>query len=104
MANERKRPKATAIGDAIAGFLSSSGMGSRVEQAQVVLRWADLVGPRIAAVSRAVSVTQDHVLLVAVNSHPWMTELSMMERELLEAVNRVTPATPVRQIRFQLTR
>jgi predicted nucleic acid-binding Zn ribbon protein len=103
MKSDSKR-KASPIADAIAGFLSSSGMRPRVEQAQVVLRWAELVGPRIAAVSKALSVTADNVLLVAVNSHPWMTELSMMERDLLEVVNRVTPATPVRQIRFQLMR
>jgi predicted nucleic acid-binding Zn ribbon protein len=102
MTREKARP--TAIGDAIARFLSGSGLGRRVDQAQVVVQWAELVGPQIAAVTRALAVTQDNILLVAVNSHPWMTELSMMERELLEAVNRATPATPVRQIRFQLTR
>ncbi|MEP7347308.1 MAG: DUF721 domain-containing protein [Gemmatimonadaceae bacterium] len=102
MPKDKQRP--TAIGEAIARFLSGSGMGTRVEQAQAVLQWADLVGPQIAGVTEARSVTQDGVLLVAVNSHPWMTELSMMERELLEAINQAIPATPVRQIRFQLTR
>ena len=102
MANDNSRP--TALGEAIARFLRGSGLGPRVEQAQVVMQWAELVGPQIAAVSRALAVTQDNILLVAVNSHPWMTELSMMERELLEVVNRATPTTPVRQIRFQLVR
>lgn len=99
-----QKPRPVAIGEAITRFLSGSGLGTRVEQAQVVMRWAELVGPRIAAVTKALSVTQDSVLLVAVNSHPWMTELSMMQRELLEVVNRATPAAPVREIRFQLTR
>ena len=102
MSKEKQRP--TAIGEAIARFLSGSGLGARVEQAQVVMQWPELVGPQIAAVSKALSVTQDSVLLVAVNSHPWMTELSMMERELLEVINNAVPATPIRQIRFQLTR
>ena len=102
MSREKQGP--TSIGEAIARFLSSSGLGARVEQAQVVTQWAELVGPQIAAVSKALAVTPDNVLLVAVNSHPWMSELSMMERELLEVINRAAPAAPVRQIRFQLTR
>ena len=101
---DRNKARPTAIGEAIARFLKGSGLGPRAEQAQVVLQWAELVGPQIAAVTEARSVTQDSVLLVAVNSHPWMTELSMMERELLEVINRAMPATPVRQIRFLLTR
>ncbi|MBV6521122.1 MAG: hypothetical protein MNPFHGCM_01249 [Gemmatimonadaceae bacterium] len=102
--NDSKSRPASPIGEAISGFLSGSGLGTRVSQAQVVLRWSELVGPRIAAVSRALAVTADGVLLVAVTSHPWMTELSLLERELLDAINRAAPSTPVRQIRFQLAR
>ena len=102
MAKEKQRPEA--IGAAIARFLNTSGLGARVEQAQIVAKWPELVGAEIAAVTQALSVTPDGVLMVAVRSHPWMNELSMMERELLAVVNQAMPATPIKQIRLHLTR
>lgn len=98
------KPRASPIGAAVQSFLKSSGLGGRVQQADVVTRWGELVGPEIAAATQAISVSPNSVLLVAVRSHAWMTELSLLERELLEAVNRATPAAPIRQIRFQLAR
>ncbi len=102
MPNEKRRP--SKIADAVKGFLSESGLGIRVQQAEVVQLWPRLVGPEIASVTQALAVSPDGVLFVAVRSHAWMSELSMMERELLEVVNRATPSAPLKGIRLQLAR
>ncbi|MFN8571906.1 MAG: DUF721 domain-containing protein [Gemmatimonadaceae bacterium] len=102
MPNDRRPP--STIADALKGFLKQSGLGVRVQQAEVVQLWPQLVGPEIAGATQALAVSPDGVLFVAVRSHAWMNELSMMERELLEVVNRVTPTAPLRGIRLQLAR
>jgi predicted nucleic acid-binding Zn ribbon protein len=98
---ERKR-KPIALADALGGFLEKSGLARRVEQATVVEQWPELVGPQIAGVTKALSITSDGTLFVAVSSHAWMTELSLMEPQLLRSVNARTDQAPIRKIRFRL--
>ena len=78
------------------------GLAKRVEQASAVDDWAAAVGAQIAAVSTALSVTPDGTLFVAVATHAWMTELSLLEPELLAALNRGEGRQRVRKIRFRL--
>ena len=81
------------ISAAISQFLEQSGLRDRVEQAAVVPEWPTLVGAQIAAVTEPLSVTADGVLFVAVRTHAWMTELSLLEPELLASLNRSGRAT-----------
>src|SRR5215203_1452227 len=98
--NKRPQP----ISAAISQFLEQSGIRERVEQAAVVPEWPKLVGSQIAAVTEPMSVTADGVLFVAVRTHAWMSELSLMEPELLASLNREGGRQPVRKIRWQLMR
>lgn len=102
MTEKKRRP--VAIGDALMGFLKRSGLARRVEQAEVVNRWPELVGPQIAAATTALSVTPDGTLFVAVSTHAWMTELSLMEPQLLAALSASAGPGKVRKLRFQLRR
>ena len=103
MGNERsKRPQQ--ISSAISQFLDESGLRQRVEQASVVPDWPQLVGPQISAVTEPLSVTADGVLFVAVRTHAWMSELSLLEPELLTTLNRRKDRPPVKKIRWQLMR
>lgn len=92
------------ISEAIARFLDESGLRERVEQASVVPEWPGLVGEQIAAVTEPLMVTADGVLFVAVRTHAWMSELSLLEPEVLAALNRREGRPPVRKIRWQLMR
>ena len=92
------------ISAAISKFLDQAGIRDRVEQATVVPEWPKLVGSQIAAVTEPMSVTADGVLFVAVRTHAWMSELSLMEPELLASLNRAGGRQPVRKIRWQLMR
>ena len=102
MTDRRSRP--TPLGDVLANVLAQAGIAARVEQAAVVPEWASLVGAQIAAVTEPMSITGDGTLFVAVQSHGWMTELSLMEPVLLEALNRRAGALPIQKIRMVLKR
>ena len=106
---ERRKPgekpqPAASIGEALASYLTQSGLAARVEQAAVVPEWESLVGPQIAAVTEPMSVTGDGTLFVAVASHGWMTELSLLEPALLEALNRRAGSLSIKRIRMVLKR
>ena len=94
----------TSIAEALASYLSQSGLARRVDQAGVVPEWASLVGPQIAAVTHPLSVTQDGLLFVAVTTHGWMSELSLLEPELLRKLNAKPGRQPVERIRWLLHR
>lgn len=96
----RRRP--TALGDVLAGVLQRSGLADRVEQAALLPEWAELVGPQIAAVTEPRSVTADGTLWVAVRTHAWMSELSLLEPELLRKLATRPLRSPIRRIRWVL--
>ena len=97
-----KRRKPERVSDVIAGYLRQSGLAARVDQAAVIPEWPSLVGAQVAAVTEPRSVTPDGTLFVWVTTNAWMTELSLLEPELLRALNSNTDRTPVRRIRWQL--
>jgi predicted nucleic acid-binding Zn ribbon protein len=97
-----KRRKPERVSDVIAGFLKQSALGARVDQASVIPEWPSLVGPQVAAVTEPRSVTPDGTLFVWVTTNAWMTELSLLEPELLRALNAKPDRKPVRRIRWQL--
>lgn len=102
MSDKKRRPEA--IGDVLKSYLKESGLEARVEQVAVIPEWAALVGSKIAAVAEPLFITTDATLFIAVRSNPWMTELQLMEPELLRAINAVAGRLPVRRLRFQLMR
>jgi predicted nucleic acid-binding Zn ribbon protein len=83
--NEPRRP--ASLADALASYLRRSGFAKRVQQAEVVDAWAELVGPQIAAVTAPESVTQDGVLRVRVATAAWANELSLMTPRILARLN-----------------
>jgi predicted nucleic acid-binding Zn ribbon protein len=99
--SERRR-KPERVADVLAGYLKESGLAARVDQAAVIPEWAALVGAQVAAVTQPRSVTPDGTLFVFVTTNAWMTELSLLEPELLRALNSNPDRTPVRRIRWQL--
>lgn len=92
------------LGDALASFMRQSGLAERVRQTDVISRWAELVGPDVAAATKAISISEDGTLFAVARTTSWLNELTFMERELLESLNRVTGSKPVRRIRWALMR
>jgi predicted nucleic acid-binding Zn ribbon protein len=79
--------KPTPLTDALASYLKQSGFSKRLQQAEVVEAWPDLVGPQIAAVTAPDSVTPDGVLRVRVATAAWATELGLMTPKILARIN-----------------
>ena len=105
MTERPARPsRPTPLSDLLAGVLAEAGVTERVAQAAVVPEWPRLVGAQIAEVTEPLSVSADGTLWVAVRSHGWMTELSLLEPELLRALNARGDRPPVRRIRLTLQR
>jgi predicted nucleic acid-binding Zn ribbon protein len=102
MSPAKKQP--SALGDVLAGVLKNSGVAARIEQAGIIPEWATLVGAQIATVTIPQSIAADGTLFVAVTTNAWMMELSMMEPELLRALNTKEGRAPVRKIRWLLQR
>ncbi len=102
MPERPKKPEP--LGGALSRFLEQSGLAPRIEQAGVVPEWPSLVGGQVASVTEPLMVTADGTLFVAVKTNAWMTELSLMEPELLRAINTKPDRPPVHKIRWQLMR
>ena len=102
MTQKKRRPKA--VGDVVKDVLSQAGIGDRIAQATVIPEWRSLVGEQIANATEPLSVTPQGTLFVAVKSNAWMTELSLMEPELLRRLNERTGRLQIKRIRWQIQR
>lgn len=100
MTPAKKRP--AALGDVLAAVMQKAGIAARVEQAGIIPEWASLVGASIAAVSEPQSIAANGTLFVLVTTNAWMMELSLMEPELLRALNAKPGRTAVTKIRWLL--
>ncbi|HEY9449356.1 MAG TPA: DUF721 domain-containing protein [Gemmatimonadaceae bacterium] len=85
-----KRSKPEKIANVLSSFLEQSGLAARVDQAAIIPEWEQLVGAQIASVTTPVMISRDGTLFVAVRTSAWMQELSLMEPQLLRALNART--------------
>jgi predicted nucleic acid-binding Zn ribbon protein len=100
MTPAKKKP--ASLGDVLADVIRAAGIEQRVEQAGIIPEWSALVGANIATVTEPQSIAADGTLFVHVTTNAWMMELSMMEPELLRALNAKPGRTPVKKIRWLL--
>ena len=70
---------------------------------RAVEEWGQIVGPRIAKHTRAVSF-RDGVLQVEVDGSAWMHELGFLKRDLVRKVNRHLGSARVRDVRLVVPR
>ena len=94
-----KPSKLTPLGEALGAWLRKRGLVRRLDLATVVEEWPRLVGPQIAAVTRAESVTADGVLWVRVTTSAWANELSLMAPGILARLNQGRTGK-IREIRW----
>jgi predicted nucleic acid-binding Zn ribbon protein len=101
---EKKKRKPRKLGDVMSDVLKKSGLADRVAQATIIPDWPSIVGPQIARVTEPLSVTPQGTLFVAVTTNAWMTELSLLEPDLLRRLNQRTGRLSIRKIRWQIQR
>jgi predicted nucleic acid-binding Zn ribbon protein len=89
------------IGDVLNDVLEDAGVLRQFERLGVLDLWPEIVGERVAQVTRARNV-DDTTLVVEVRSSAWLMELNMMKGDLLERVNEHAPETPMDRLVFVL--
>jgi predicted nucleic acid-binding Zn ribbon protein len=94
----------TKLSDVVASVLQHAGLTDRVAQASVIPEWPALVGGQIASVTEPLLLQQDGTLCVAVTTHAWMQELTLLEPQLLAALNRDPARPPIARLRWMLRR
>jgi len=80
------RNEPTRLGELVKPFLREKGMERQVERVEVLEAWPELVGERLAEVTRAAGLAEG-TLFVEVRSSAWLMELNMMKSEVLARVN-----------------
>ena len=91
----RRAPRPAA--DAIREVLGDTA--PRTLLAEVQTAWVGVCGDAVAAEARPVA-ERDGVVTVACRSATWASELDLMQAALLERLNAVVGAGPVRGLRF----
>lgn len=82
------------------GVLQDCGLDGRLNERAPLLAWREIVGPEIAAQSRAVDL-EAGVLVLEADHGAWRQELSLLLPEILEKFNaRFGPGT-VTEIRWR---
>lgn len=82
--------------------LKRAGLEGRIQEGRIFEKWAEIVGPRVAAQTRPRAIRKG-VLLVETTSAAWSNELTMLKPQFLNALKRVVGPNVVREIKFQIT-
>ena len=95
----KKNEGPSQVRETLQKYLEKAGMQEKIEAASVVPEWAELVGEGIAGVTTPLRVSSG-VLIVAVRSSAWLSELKLMEREIIRRVNGDRKRGRITAIRF----
>jgi predicted nucleic acid-binding Zn ribbon protein len=87
------------LGNALAELLSGLGIESNVKRHEVIALWPDIAGDRIAAISTAIRV-EGQILVVKVDNCTWRNELLYVKQSLLEKISGAVGNNIVKDIRF----
>jgi hypothetical protein len=96
---QRGHAEVSPIGALLARWLSQKQLTAELRPYQIVGRWRELVGERIAARTRPRG-RKDGVLTVAVASASWLNELSFLRTDLVARINEILGEGWVRSVRL----
>lgn len=80
--------------------LKDMNIGGKVRNWQVVDKWEEIVGPKIARHAKAVSVDSEN-LFVTVDNPVWQSQLFMMKSEILKKVRKLDMR--IKDVRFMIS-
>jgi predicted nucleic acid-binding Zn ribbon protein len=95
----RGKTKPVRLDQAVGEYLGRHGLAKRIDLASAADRWAEVVGPQVAAATEAESVTADGVLWIRVSSSSWANEISLMAPRILARLN-ANRTGRIREIRY----
>ena len=88
-----------AIGSIVEAKLRELGYLAPCRELDVVRRWPEIVGEKIAGVSEC-SRVDNGVLYVRVSSASWRQEICYIKPHILETIKKETSCTSIRDIVF----
>jgi hypothetical protein len=88
----------TPIGEIVDGLMRERAFARGVPIGQLANAWSTVVGPRLAAESRPVSL-DGGVLVVAATDGPWGAQVRFLAREIRDKANSALGSTLVAQVR-----
>ncbi len=97
--SESRIRRAEKIGDVLSRTLKHLGLTQRLNEADVVRLFPEIVGAKIAEKAHAVSINKG-ILRVKVSSAVWRQELNFTRVEMIEKLNAALGANVVREIHF----
>ena len=101
MVKKKQKNDVVHIGDIMAGVLKTCRHDSDVELSQVWNLWDDAVGDTIAKNARP-EAFKGRLLLVRVNSSPWMHHLQFLKKDIIKKVNTALGKDLVQEIKFKI--
>lgn len=97
----RKKEPFASVGDILGKWLKGRKWDSKLRQYSLFSRWPEIVGTKIASKSRP-ALWREETLVVEVQNSVWLTELRMMEPEILEKIRGACPEIAIKKIRFTI--
>jgi predicted nucleic acid-binding Zn ribbon protein len=91
------------IGSVLDRVLADLGLKPALQGWRAVEAWPTVVGPRLAARTRAVAF-RDGTLHVEVDGSAWLHEIGFLKRDLLRRLHDVLGANEVKDLRFMTAR
>lgn len=86
-------------GELVAGLLARLGLADRLQEQAALARWPELVGPEVAARSKALRI-REGVLYVQVTSAAWSQELRFLKARIIASFDAALGPGLVKDIRF----
>ena len=75
------------IGSLVESLLAECGYLSACKEQEILVRWAEIAGSAVAAVTECTRA-EDGVLYVRVLTSPWRQELTYLKPQLLDKIKR----------------
>ena len=92
-----------AVSSVLARVLRKFDLEGELHGWRAVEEWPQLVGPRLARHTRAVSF-REGTLIVEVEGSAWMHELSFLKRDVIREINHRLGSERIRDVRFVMPR
>lgn len=87
------------LGGYLGASLDNLGLTQRILEHQALGKWADVVGPQIAASTVAERV-RDGIMFVCCKSSMWSNELTLHKSDIIKRLNKAVGKKAITDIRF----
>ena len=99
MKRDRRRGKPEPVSDVLTELLESLGLTQRMDARDLLIRWPEVVGEKVARFSRAVHI-EAGVLTIQADNAVWRQELTLLMPDIIAKYNELCGEGSVREIKW----